>query len=159
VTGPIGAAAAQSPPDRQRRGRDLSVVLSSVASDSHTWNLVYLQLAIEELGHRVANLGACVPDELLIDQCLSIRPDLVVISSVNGHGFIDGSRLIARVRAVPELAATPVVIGGMLGISGPDGQRSKAQLLAAGYTAVFDDGARMPAFRSFLTRLTSGADV
>jgi methylaspartate mutase sigma subunit len=159
MTGPIGAAAAQNPPALQRSGSSLSVVLSSVASDSHTWNLVYLQLALEEHGHQVVNLGACVPDEMLIDECLRVRPDLVVISSVNGHGFIDGSRLIARVRAAPELADTPVVIGGMLGITGPDGQRSKARLLAAGYTAVFDDGARMPAFRSFLTQLTSGVAV
>ncbi len=136
-------------------GPGLSVVLSSVASDSHTWNLVYLQLALEELGHRVLNRGACVPDELLIDECLRTRPDLVVISSVNGHGFIDGSRLIARIRAVPQLAATPVAIGGMLGINGPDGQQSKNLLLAAGYTAVFDSGARMPAFRSFLAQLTA----
>jgi methylaspartate mutase sigma subunit len=144
-------------PAASAAARGLSVVLSSVASDSHTWNLVYLQLALEELGHRVLNLGACVPDELLIDECLRTRPDLMVISSVNGHGFIDGSRLIARIRAVPELADTPAAIGGMLGINGPDGQQSKALLLAAGYTAVFDSGARMPAFRSFLAQLAAGA--
>ncbi len=134
----------------------LSIVLSSLSSDSHTWNLVYLQLWLEELGHRVHNLGACVPDDLLLDECLRTRPDLVVISSVNGHGFIDGTRLIARVRAVPELAGTPMTIGGMLGIDGPDGQRRKALLLASGYTAVFDSGERMPAFRSFLARLAAG---
>ncbi|MBP2326484.1 methylaspartate mutase sigma subunit [Kibdelosporangium banguiense] len=124
-----------------------------MSSDSHTWNLVYLQLAIEELGHRVINLGACVPDELLVDECLRVRPGLVVVSSVNGHGFIDGMRLIAQLRARPELAETPVAIGGMLGIAGPDGQRSQNLLRAAGYTAVFDDGARMPAFRSFVEQL------
>lgn len=145
------AAAPQGSP-----GRSLTVVVSSVASDSHTWNLVYLQLALEELGHAVVNLGACPPDRLLIEQCLEARPDLVVISTVNGHGFIDGRRLIGRIRAVPELADTPVVIGGMLGIAGPDGKRSHDLLLAAGFTAVFDDGARMPAFRAFLDRLTAG---
>jgi methylaspartate mutase sigma subunit len=134
----------------------LSVVVSGVSSDSHTWNLVYLRLAIEELGHQVRNLGACVPDELLVQECLTSRPDLIVLSTVNGHGFIDGMRLIARVRACPELATMPVVIGGMLGISGPDGQRSHDRLLAAGYTAVFDDGPRMPAFRSFVEALAVG---
>lgn len=47
-----------------------TVVLSSVASDAHTWNLVYL--------------------------------------------------LITRLRADPELAALPVVIGGKLGVDGAD---------------------------------------
>lgn len=31
----------------------LDVVVSTMASDSHTWNLVFLQLVLEELGHRV----------------------------------------------------------------------------------------------------------
>jgi methylaspartate mutase sigma subunit len=134
----------------------LTVVVSSVSSDSHTWNLVYLQLVIEELGHTVANLGACVPDELLVDECRCIRPDLVVISSVNGHGFIDGLRLIGRINEEAELATTPVVIGGMLGIAGPGGRRNQELLTAAGYAAVFDDGPRLPAFRSFLEALAVG---
>jgi methylaspartate mutase sigma subunit len=137
-------------------GRALTVVVSSVASDSHTWNLVYLQLAIEELGHRVHNLGACVPDELLVAECLRIRPDLIVISTVNGHGGIDGVRLIGRVRASPQLARTPVVIGGMLGIAGPGGREPLEWLRAAGFDGVFEDGAGLTAFRSFARELSAG---
>jgi methylaspartate mutase sigma subunit len=125
-----------------------------MASDSHTWNLVFLQLALEELGHRVRNLGACVPDELLIAECLRARPDLVVVSSVNGHGYQDGTRLIGRIRTHPELATTPVVIGGKLGIAGPGGRASRERLRAAGFDAVFEDGVGLAAFRSFVERLT-----
>lgn len=132
----------------------LSVVVTTVASDSHNWNLVYLQLALEELGHRVLNLGPCVPDELLVSECLRVRPDLVVVSSVNGHGFIDGIPLIGLIRACPELADTPVVIGGKLGIAGPAGRDSRNQLRAAGFDAVFEDDSGMAAFRSFTERLT-----
>jgi methylaspartate mutase sigma subunit len=107
----------------------------------------------------VTNLGACVPDDLLVDECLRLRPDLVVISSVNGHGHIDGARLIAPFRDRPELAATPIVIGGMLGIAGPDGKRIHDLLLAAGFNAVFDDGARLPAFRAYLEELAAGVIV
>jgi len=131
----------------------LSVVVSSVASDAHTWNLIYLQLALEELGHRVHNLGACVPDQLLVSECLRIRPDLVLVSSVNGHGFQDGTRLIARIRADPELATTPVVIGGKLGIAGPAGRESREQLRAAGFDAVVEDGAGIAALRSITRRV------
>lgn len=137
----------------------LSVVVSSVASDSHTWNLVYLQLVLEELEHTVTNLGACVPDELLVEECLRLAPDLVVISSVNGHGYIDGARLIVAFRARPELADTPVVIGGMLGIAGPDGRGGHDLLINAGFNEVFDDGARLPAFRAYLEKLPVGVVV
>ncbi|TCC07867.1 cobalamin B12-binding domain-containing protein [Kribbella soli] len=134
----------------------LSVVLTSVSSDSHTWNLVVLQLVLEELGHQVHNLGACVPDELMVSECLRLRPDLVVVSSVNGHGFHDGLRLIRQVRSHAELAGTPMVIGGKLGIAGPGCDRSRAQLTAAGYGAVFEDGTGLTAFQSYVGRLAIG---
>jgi N-dimethylarginine dimethylaminohydrolase/methylmalonyl-CoA mutase cobalamin-binding subunit len=142
-------AARPAPP-----GAGLTVVVTSVASDSHTWNLVYLQLALEELGHRVVNLGACVPEELLVSECLRVRPDLVVVSTVNGHGFHDGMRVIGCIRGCPDLAATPVVIGGKLGITGPAGRAGRDQLRAAGFDAVFEEGAGMTALASLAEHLT-----
>src|SRR5262249_57781785 len=127
-----------------------------VSSDSHTWNLVFLQLALEELGHRVVNLGACVPDELVLAGCLRVRPDLVVVSSVNGHGFRDGTRLIGRIRGCPELAATPVVIGGKLGVAGPGGGRGRGQLPAARVDAGFAGGGRVGALPSLPQPLAAG---
>lgn len=133
----------------------LTVVVSSVASDAHTWNLVYLQLVLEELGHRVHNLGACVPDELLVAESRQLQPDLVVISSVNGHGLRDGTRLIARFRACPELSTTPVVIGGKLGITGPAGQHHRDQLRSAGFDAVVEADEGIDALRLVTRQLTT----
>jgi methylaspartate mutase sigma subunit len=98
----------------------VDLLLATIASDSHTWNLIYIQLAMQERGHRVTNLGPCVPDDLLVETCLAQRPDVAVISSVNGHGRADGERMIARLRAHPELADLPVVIGGKLSTDGAD---------------------------------------
>lgn len=89
-------------------------MVTTTASDAHVWNLVYLELLLTEWGHHVVNLGPCVPDGLLVHRCLAVRPDLLVVSSVNGHGRDEGQRLISRVRARPELAALPAVIGGKL---------------------------------------------
>lgn len=133
-----------------RRGR--TVLLSSVSSDSHTWNLVFLQLLLEEMGHRVVNLGACVPDELLIQECSAIRPDLVVISTVNGHGQVDGHRLIGKMRARPETRHTPVVIGGKLGITGAQEEVAR-RLVSAGFSAVFEDDADPAALGGYLDSL------
>jgi len=144
----------------RERTPGLDVVVTSLASDAHTWNLVYLQLVLEELGHRVANLGACVPDELMVAECSRRRPDLVVVSSVNGHGCHDGARVIGLLRARPELAGTAIVIGGKLGTGGTEGARVRAaRLVAAGFDAVFEDGAGVAAFRSFLDRLQAGVRV
>lgn len=129
VTDTVGSAGA-------RRG---TVVVTTVASDSHTWNLVFLQLLIEELGYEVINLGPCAPDHVLVDACRETAPDLVVISSVNGHGHQDGLRVIAALRACAELASTPVVIGGKLGVDGQQSDAAIGALMSAGFDAVFDD--------------------
>jgi methylaspartate mutase sigma subunit len=130
-------------------GRRLQVVVSSLSSDAHTWNLVFLQLLLEELGCRVANVGACPPDEVILAECETRRPDLLVVSSVNGHGCRDGLRLIGSIRASPVAAGMPVVIGGKLDLTGGDG-RTAGRLLAAGFDAVFEDTG---AFRSYVRRL------
>ncbi|KAA0939270.1 cobalamin B12-binding domain-containing protein [Streptomyces apricus] len=118
-----------------------TVVISSVASDAHTWNLVLLQLLLEEMGYHVVNLGPCVPDALLVEECVLRRPTMVVVSSINGHGYTDGLRLAPRLRARPELAATPLVIGGKLDVveDAAERDRQSAALLEAGFDAVFAD--------------------
>lgn len=124
------------------------VVVTSVSSDAHTWNLVYLQLILEELGCRVTNLGACVPDETVVAECAARRPQLIVVSSLNGHGCQDGIRLIGAIRRCPALLGIPVVIGGKLDVDG--GAIPAARLLAAGFDAVYGDDGQMAAFQSLV---------
>lgn len=118
----------------------IKFVLSSVPTDSHMWNLVALQLLLEELGHEVVNLGACVPVPLLLATCRAERPDCVVLSTINGHGHVDGARVIAALRADPALAGLAVVIGGLFGMRGSD-PRLCRELLESGFDAVFPVGA------------------
>ncbi|MFC4069034.1 cobalamin B12-binding domain-containing protein [Actinoplanes subglobosus] len=135
-----------------------TVVVSTMASDAHTWNLVFLQLLIEELGYRVRNLGPCVPDDVLVDEVRRSGADLVVLSSVNGHGFQDGMRVIPELRACPELSAVPMVIGGKLGVDGAGGD--SGALVDAGFDAVFSDDQRgIETFRALLTTLPARPPV
>ncbi|MFD1147722.1 cobalamin B12-binding domain-containing protein [Saccharothrix hoggarensis] len=133
--------------------------MSSVSSDSHTWNLVFLQLLLEESGHEVVNVGACVPDDLLISECVAHRPDAVVISTVNGHGHVDGKRLIGRLRDVPELRGLPVVIGGKFGVAGAADRGYAAELAAAGFDAVFQDSSDVRGFLGFIESALPPASV
>ncbi|MGY0064548.1 cobalamin B12-binding domain-containing protein [Streptomyces sp. LZ34] len=135
-----------------RRG-GLCIVLTSTPSDAHTWNLVFLQMLLEELGHRVVNLGPCVPEELLIAKCTEHRPDLIVVSTVNGHGHLDGIQLIRAVRSDPGLGTVPAVIGGKLSVFGTGDPARTSALLAAGFSAVFEDGDGLNLLRSYLDTL------
>lgn len=131
------------------------VVVSSLSSDAHTWNLVFLQLLIEEAGFEVVNLGPCVPADLLVSACRGLRPPLIVLSSVNGHGHQDGLRAIAALRAHEELATTPVVIGGKLGVGAGDRTAVVKELLAAGFDAVYDDVPDAEEFRGLVGALAA----
>ena len=113
------------------------ILLSTTSSDSHTWNLMFLQLLLEECGFEVLNLGPCVPDALLVETARSCRPSAIVISTVNGHGRIDGARVARAVRRDPEVAQLPTVIGGKLGIEGTSSDDEVSRLLEAGFDAVF----------------------
>lgn len=135
-----------------RTGR--RVLLSTVSSDSHTWNLVYLQLWLEEHGCEVVNLGACVPVRLLVETAATLRPELLVISSVNGHGHIDGLKAITALRADVRTRALPAVIGGKLGILGEADSARSSALTSAGFDAVFWDTSNAESgLRDFLDRL------
>jgi methylaspartate mutase sigma subunit len=139
------------------QSRPKRILLSTVSSDSHTWNLVFLQLQLQESGYEVTNLGPCVPDAELIEQVRVQRPDAVVISSVNGHGHLDGRRLIRKLRADsdPALSTVPVMIGGKLGIQGAGQPHLADELVAEGFDAVFTDGADPAEFGTALRRMTA----
>lgn len=137
--------------------RQTTVVVAGLPSDAHTWNLVFLQLLLEELGCAVVNLGPCVPEPMLVDACRRCDPGLIVLSSVNGLGYQDGLRVIRRMRACPDLTDTPVAIGGKLGVRGAVSAAGAADLIKAGFSAVFDDGQhRIATFREFVSGLGEG---
>ncbi|MER7518613.1 cobalamin-dependent protein [Streptomyces sp. NPDC126499] len=138
----------------------MRILLSTVSSDSHTWNLVFLQLLLEEWGHDVVNLGPCVPDRLLIETARQERPDVIVISSVNGHGHLDGARLVKAVRADREICHLPMLIGGKLGILGDDNIEHARGLRNAGFDEVFTEGSDPARLRDRLAALAlAGTDA
>lgn len=139
-------------PDPPLTGR--RVLLSTVSSDSHTWNLVFLQLYLEEAGCSVSNLGSCVPDDLLVAAARRELPDAIVISSVNGHGCRDGARVVRALRREPETRQVPVLIGGKLGIHGTCDRAQVDALLNAGCDAVFADGTPVDTLISGLRDVT-----
>lgn len=138
-------------PDRTR----LRFIVTTIPSDSHTWNLVFLQLMLEGMGHEVVNLGACVPTDVLIEECRLRRPDAVVVSSVNGLANIEAPAIIEALRGSGDgdLAGLPVIIGGKLGILGVENQRYGEQLRSAGFDAVFTADEPIDRFLDFCEQL------
>ncbi|WP_051967542.1 cobalamin B12-binding domain-containing protein [Kitasatospora mediocidica] len=151
--------------------RILDVVVAGTESDSHTWNLVFLQLLLEDWGHRVENLGPCLTGAELAQACADSGPDLIVLSSVNGHGESDGLRAVVELRALAELAHTPIVIGGKLGTGrqlqstpdatggGDSAEQMSRRLSAAGFSAVFHDPSEFREFEQFVRSVAASGGV
>lgn len=125
-------------------------VIATVPSDSHMWNMVFIELLLKEHGWEVINLGACTPPDLIVDTCLAERPDMLVISSVNGHGHIGGRKVIGAVRSRPELDYLPAVIGGKLGTLGANNSVFAEPLVEAGYSAVYLENDGVLPFTQFI---------
>jgi methylaspartate mutase sigma subunit len=154
VSAAVGVDTRDGVPEASR-GR---VVVAGGSSDSHTWNLVFLQLLIEEFGYEVVNLGPCVPDDLVVESCREQQPTMLVMSSVNGHGSVDCERTIRKLRAEGDLAELPAVLGGKLGIAGPQSSAKLRELVDAGFDAVFEDGPQgLNSFSRVLETLPSRA--
>lgn len=135
--------------------KNKKILLTSISSDSHTWNLVFMQLLLEFYGYEVMNLGACVPDELVLSTLKSGDYDAVVVSTVNGHGHIDGMRLIDKIRSDKSLKDIPVIIGGKLGVSGKNNYLYVDELHNHGFNAVYVDDVNAHEFLAYLGSIKS----
>lgn len=139
----------------EREAPPRRVVLGTISSDSHTWNLLYIQLLLAEQGCEVTNLGACTPAGELVAEAERLRPDLIVISTVNGLGAQEGPELARAVRAVPALREIPLVIGGKLDTLGSARSGDFPQMPAAGFDEVLVGGDAVPRLLDLLDRLAT----
>lgn len=135
------------------------VLLTTVASDAHTWNLVYLSLLLKENGYEVSTLGACPPVPTVVAAARELRPSAIVVSTVNGHGCIDGIGLVQALRRVPVCQDVAVAIGGKLGIAGDIQQQQVARLYGAGCDRVFGDGDGPTGLLSWLSEATATVEL
>ena len=123
-------------------------IVSTVESDSHIWNLVYLQKVLEEQGATVLNLGSCTPVAEVLSGIASFHPDLLVVSSVNGHGHHGARVLLTEMQR--QGLEVPSVVGGKLTTAESDNDRVRRDLLSLGYTEVFTGDDSIDRFREFL---------
>lgn len=128
----------------------MKVLLTTIPSDSHTWNLVFMQLFLEEQGCEVINLGACTPIDLIVKNTYSIKPDMIVVSSINGHANIEGVRLAKEIRKNDLLRKVKLVVGGKLGTKGTENDIYKEKLSNAGFCGVFGGNSSIDDFNEFL---------
>lgn len=117
-----------------------TALLSTLPSDAHGWNLVFLEMYLREQGFAVVQLGVCTPIALVLETCAQRPIDLVVVSTVNGLGHLEAGDFARAFRAGEQGLPRPLAIGGKLGLTGGNGAYVKP-LLEAGFSRVFEEDA------------------
>ena len=123
-------------------------LLCTVESDSHFWNLIFLEKLLEEHGAVVRNLGGCTAVDLVVEELAEYEPDLLVVSSINGHGYHGARVLFTEIQRTG--LEVPCVAGGKLTTAVSDDDRVRRELLAHGFTDVFVGEDAIQRFRGFL---------
>lgn len=128
----------------------ISALLTTIPSDSHGWNLVFMRMFLEELGVTVENLGTCVPFADVVARCGEGGWSLVVVSTVNGHGHLEGCDLARRLGTLAGRGRFRLVIGGKLGVDAAQSAAYEEELRRAGYDAVFQGPAALDDFKEYV---------
>src|SRR5579884_2469889 len=99
--------------------RDIQVILAAPRSDAHVVALKLLELALEERGYDVLNLGVCRPAGEIAEaaaEAASRGPAAVLLSCQNGHALTDLADLHPRLEALGVAGAVRVYAGGRLAV-------------------------------------------
>lgn len=134
---------------------NLNVILTGTPSDSHMWNLIFLELFLKENGCKVLNLGSCVPVESIYKALEKSSFDLVVISSVNGYLFQDAMKIMTPFFRSHCHSLPPFVAGGKMGICEKNATFEKKKLIKSGYDDVFVEGDSLARFKKYLDYLAA----
>lgn len=144
--------------DTVQKSRPTAIV-STTPDDSHSWNLVGVELRLAERGFAVENLGPCTPEELVAERIRDRRPDLVVFSSVNGHGALSLLPVLETLERYQVKRSAPIVAGGLLTTDPAALAEAQLGLIAAGISAIFAGPDAWTRFDAFLAArgLATGA--
>lgn len=129
------------------------VMLCSLPSDAHTWNLVVVEQRLREMGLDVHNMGSCVPIDELASAAKGLKPKLIVVSSINGHGEVEAMKLIDTLARAGVTRDAQVVIGGKLATSVQRAQELMPRLVYAGYADVYMGNDSLEKFADDLPQL------
>jgi len=132
-------------------------ILATIPSDSHSWNLIFMEKFLIETGFATINLGVCVPYEDVLVNCATHKPDYLVISTINGHGYMEGVELAKIIRAEINLTNMKMVIGGNLYVGSRILGKHINGLYAAGYDGVYSSANSLQEFSSLLIRQASSS--
>ena len=116
-----------------------TIVTGVIGADVHAVGNKILAFAMEQAGFTVINLGVMVSQEEFVDAAIETNADVIVVSSLYGHGEIDCQGLREKCEEA-GLKGIPLLAGGNLVVGKQEFAEVEKRFKAMGFTRVYPPG-------------------
>ena len=114
----------------------VTLVMGVIGADVHAVGNKILEYAFSQAGINVINLGVMVAQEEYIAAAIETNADIIVVSSLYGHGEIDCRGLREKCDEA-GLKNIPLYVGGNLVVGKSNFEEVKKKFLDMGYSRVY----------------------
>jgi methylaspartate mutase sigma subunit len=115
------------------------MVMGVIGADVHVVGNQILDFAFNNAGFKVVNLGVMVSQKEFIEAAIEADADIIVVSSLYGHGEIDCRGLREKCEEA-GLKDIKLYVGGNLVVGKSDFETVKEEFLQMGYDRVYPPG-------------------
>ena len=116
-----------------------TIVTGVIGADVHAVGNKILAYALEQAGFKVVNLGVMVSQEEFIEAAIETNADIILVSSLYGHGEIDCIGLRDKCSEA-GLKNIPLFAGGNLVVGKQNFEEVEERFMEMGFTKVYPPG-------------------
>jgi len=116
-----------------------TIVLGVIGSDCHAVGNKILDHALTEAGYKVINIGVLSPQEDFINAAIETNADLILVSSLYGHGEIDCRGLREKCDEA-GLKGIKLYVGGNIVVGKQNWEDVYNRFKAMGFDRVYPPG-------------------
>ena len=116
-----------------------TIVTGVIGADVHAVGNKIIAYALEKEGYNIVNLGVMVSQEEYIAAALETNADVILVSSLYGHGEIDCQGLREKCDEA-GLIGIPLLAGGNLVVGKQDFAEVEKRFLDMGFTKAYPPG-------------------
>lgn len=119
--------------------KQLVLVMGVIGTDVHAVGNKILDYAFNQAGFKLTNLGVMVSQKEFVEAAVEANADLIVVSSLYGHGEIDCPGLREKCDEA-GLEGIKLYIGGNIVVGKADFKEVEGRFLKMGFDRVYPPG-------------------
>ena len=113
-----------------------TLVLGVIGADCHAVGNKILDYALTEAGFNVVNIGVLSPQEDFINAAIETKADIIMVSSLYGHGEIDCRGMREKCDEA-GLSGIKLYVGGNIVVGKQDFNEVKKRFMKMGFDRVY----------------------